>query len=74
MNSGPITFQWQDNPAGNYGPGISRPLVPERAKPFVLQVRHGKARPIKVTLMAEDQDRAIQYAGNRWPGAQVEVA
>lgn len=74
MKGEPITFQWQDAPAGNFGPGVSRPLAPEKARPFTLRVKHGKARPIKVILMAEDQERAIQYAGNRWPGAAVEVA
>lgn len=74
MKGSPIAFQWQEHPAGAYGPGISRPAVPERAKPFVLKVKHGRARPMKVTLMAENDKLAVRYAQARWPGAEVEVA
>jgi len=70
----PIAFQWHEHQSGSYGPGISRPAVPERAKKFTLQVKQGGARPMKVTLMAENQKLALRYAANRWPGAAVEVA
>ena len=73
MKGSPIAFQWQETPAGSFGPGLSRPAAPERAKPFTLRVKQLKARPVKVTLMAENEERAIEYAGNRWPGALVEV-
>ena len=29
---------------------------------------------MKVILMAENPKLAVQYAENRWPGAQVDVA
>jgi hypothetical protein len=74
MKSEPITFQWQEHPQGLFGPGVSRPAEPKRAKPFTLLVKQQTARPIKVTLMAESKTLAKRYAANRWPGAVVEVA
>jgi hypothetical protein len=74
MKGEPITFQWHEHPVGNFGPGVSRPAKPERAKPFVLHVKHGNARPMKVTLLAESSKLAVRYAEARWPGAAVEVA
>lgn len=74
MKSEPITFQWHEHPTGNFGPGVSRPARPERAKPVALLVTQGRGRPMKVTLMAESNKLAIRYAENRWPGAAVEVA
>lgn len=74
MKGEPITFQWQEHPAGSFGPGVSRPAAPERAKPFVLHVKQAKGRPMKVTLMAENNKLAVRYAQARWPGAEVEVA
>ena len=74
MKGGPVTFQWQDQPTGLFGPGVSRPTEPKRAKPFTLIVKQQTARPIKVTLMAENKKLALRYAANRWPGAQVEAA
>ncbi len=74
MKGEPITFQWHEHPTGSFGPGVSRPAEPKRAKPFVLHVKHGKARATKVTLMAENDQLATRFAENRWPGAAVEVA
>ncbi len=59
---------------GAFGPGVSRPAEPKRAKPFTLVVKQQAARPVKVTLMAENRTLALRYAANRWPGAQVEAA
>lgn len=74
MKGEPLTFQWHEHPTGSFGPGVSRPAKPERAKPVALLVRQGKSRPMKVTLMAETQKLAVRYAQARWPGAEVEVA
>lgn len=74
MKNGPISFQWQDEPIGLFGPGISRPAEPKRAKPFTLIVKQQTARPLKVTLMAENKTLAKRYAQARWPGADVEAA
>lgn len=74
MKGGPVTFQWHDQPTGLIGPGISRPAEPRDAQPFTLIVKQQTARPIKVTLMAENSELALRYAANRWPGAQVEAA
>lgn len=74
MSNEPITFQWHEHPTGSFGPGVSRPAAPERAKPVALLVKQGRGRPMKVTLMAENEKLAVRYAQARWPGAQVEVA
>lgn len=74
MKGSPISFQWHDEPTGLFGPGVSRPAEPKRAKPFTLIVKQQTARPIKVTLMAENKTLAKRYAANRWPGADVEAA
>ncbi len=67
-------FQWAEPIRGSFGPGISRPIVPERARKFTLVVRQQAAQPMKVTLLAENKKLALRYAENRWPGARVEAA
>lgn len=74
MKSQPITFQWHEHQQGLFGPGVSRPAEPKRAKPFTLVVRQQAAKPVKVTLMAESLKLAKRYAQARWPGSDVEVA
>lgn len=69
-----MALQWQEPIRGSFGPGVSRPAVPERAKKFTLVVRQQAARPMKVTLMAESRKLALRYAQARWPGAAVEAA
>jgi hypothetical protein len=72
--SGPVTFQWQEHPQGAFGPGVSRAADPQRARRFTLLVRQQAAKPMKVTLFAENKTAAKKYALARWPGAAVEVA
>lgn len=74
MNDFPSMLLWEDETRGSFGPGISRPAAPERAKRFTLVVRQQAARPMKVTLLAENKKLALRYATNRWPGAAVEAA
>lgn len=67
-------FQWIESVHGSFGPGVSRPAVPERARRYTLVVRQQMAQPMKVTLMAENKKLALRYAQARWPGAAVEAA
>ncbi|MEN9727413.1 MAG: hypothetical protein RL434_1779 [Pseudomonadota bacterium] len=71
---GPVTFQWQEHPQGAFGPGVSRAANLESAKKFTLLVKQQAAKPMKVTLFAENRTAAKKYALARWPGAAVEVA
>lgn len=67
-------FQWEEPIRGSFGPGISRPKVAGRARKFTVVVRQQCARPMKVTLLAENKTLALRYAKNRWPGAAVQAA
>ena len=69
-----LPFQWEEPIRGSFGPGVSRPALPERARKFTLVVRQQAARPMKVTLLAENKKLALRYATARWPEAQVEHA
>ena len=69
-----MALQWQEPICGSFGPGVSRPAEPKRAKRFTLVVRQQAARPMTVTLLAENKKLALRYAANRWPGAAVEAA
>jgi len=71
---GPVTFQWQEHPQGAFGPGVSRAADLQKAKKFTLLVKQQTAKPMRVTLFAENKKAALKYAQNRWPGAAVEVA
>jgi len=74
MTSEIVPFQWEESIRGSFGPGVSRPATPQRARKFTLVVRQQAARPMKVTLLAENKTLALRYAANRWPGAAVEAA
>ena len=69
-----IPLHWEEPVRGSFGPGVSRPAEPKRAKKFTLVVRQQMSRPMKVTLLAENKKLALRYAANRWPGAAVEAA
>jgi len=69
-----VPFQWEEPTKGAFGPGISRPAVAKSARKFTVVVRQQAARPMKVTLLAENRKRALRYAQARWPGAAVEAA
>ena len=70
-----VVLLWrEEEPRGNFGPGISRPREGERTKPFAVRVKQANARPMKVTLHAANKTTALRYAKNRWPGAAVEAA
>lgn len=69
-----VPFQWEESNRGLFGPGVSRPAVPQRARKFTLVVRQQAAQPMKVTLLAESKKLALRYAQARWPGAAVEAA
>lgn len=69
-----IPLQWEEPIRGSFGPGVSRPVEPKRARRYTLVVRQQMAQPMKVTLLAENKKLALRYAANRWPGAAVEAA
>ncbi len=56
----------------NLGEGISRPSNLARAREHRLLISFARAKPMKVTLLAESPKAAIKYASNRWPGATVQ--
>jgi hypothetical protein len=68
-----VPLQWEETNRGSFGPGVSRPAAPERARKFTVMVRQHAAQPMKVTLMAESKTKAVRYASARWPGAAVEA-
>ncbi len=57
----------------NLGDGISRPQPNARTREYRLLIYFQKAKPMKVSLMAETQKHALKYASNRWPTATVEI-
>ena len=57
----------------NLGDGISRPRNPSRAREYRLVITFQKAKPMRVSLMAESPKTAVKYASNRWPTAVVEL-
>lgn len=65
---------WDEGSRGSFGPGVSRPKEGESTRQFTVVVRQQQARPMKVVLAASSKRKAVQYAKNRWPGAQVEAA
>lgn len=65
---------WDEGARGSFGPGVSRPREGENTRQFTVVVRQQQARPMKVVLAAASKRKAVQYAKNRWPGAQVEAA
>lgn len=76
MSDSPIAFQWRndEDDAGLYGDGISRPMPGNPTREFRLLVFKPGSRPMTWITRAESKKHAITYAQNRWPGAEVEVA
>jgi hypothetical protein len=64
-------FPPEDEP--NLGEGVSRPKPSARTREYRLLIYFQKAKPMKVSLFAETPKHALKYAGNRWPGATVEL-
>lgn len=71
---GNVTLHWVDPLRAKLGAGVSRPKEGQKTRPYTLLVRQRGERPMKVTLAAPSRRAALRYAGNRWPGAEVEVA
>lgn len=69
-----IAFQWQEEPPGAHGDGISRPKPTARTREFRLIVYPQGSQPMTWITRAESKRHAIRYAQARWPGAAVEVA
>lgn len=67
-------FQWEEEEKGRFGDGISRPRPKASVRPYTVIVYQPGARPMTCTMKAESKRRALQYARNRWPMAEVEVA
>jgi hypothetical protein len=57
----------------NLGIGVSRPDPKARTREYRLLVRFPKTQPMRVVLQAENQNRALHYAKNRWPEAVAQV-
>jgi len=68
-------MHWIEEDAGKtqHGEGISRAPAGAKTKMFLLTVKQPGARPMKFSIPAESAARAKQYAGARWPMAEVEV-
>jgi hypothetical protein len=68
-------MHWVEEDAGKtqHGEGISRAPAGVRTKMFNLIVKQPGAKPMKFSIPAESATKAKQYAGARWPLAQVEV-
>ena len=55
------------------GPGQSRAVPGSRTKLYTVLVRFPANNPMKMSIRAESPKKALVYAGNRWPGAAIEV-
>lgn len=65
---------WEEEEKGRFGEGISRPRPKASVRQYTLIIYQQGARPMTCTMKAENKRRALLYARNRWPGAEVEVA
>lgn len=71
---GNVVLHWTVPQRAKLGDGVSRPKEGQKTRPYTLLVRQRGERPMKVTLAAPSKQAALRYAGNRWPGCDVEVA
>jgi len=63
---------WDDtDPKASIGPGQSRPIPGAETEMYRVTVKPTDGQRMMVLLQAEDAERAVRYASNRWPGAVV---
>lgn len=63
---------WDDtDPKASIGPGQSRPIPGAETEMYRVTVKPIDGQRMMVLLQAEDAERAVKYAANRWPGAAV---
>lgn len=63
---------WDDtDPKASIGPGQSRPIPGAETEMYRVTVKPTDGQRMMVLLQAEDAERAVKYAANRWPGAAV---
>jgi len=63
---------WEDtDQKASIGPGQSRPIPGAETEMYRVTVKPTDGQRMMVLLQAEDAERAVLYASNRWPGAAV---
>ena len=65
-----LTWDETDQKA-SIGPGQSRPIPGAETEMYRVTVKPTDGQRMMVLLQAEDAERAVRYASNRWPGAVV---
>ena len=68
-----LTWDETDQKA-SIGPGQSRPIPGAETEMYRVTVKPTDGQRMMVLLQAEDAERAVLYASNRWPGSTVSDA
>ena len=68
-----LTWDETDQKA-SIGPGQSRPILGAETEMYRVTVKPTDGQRMMVLLQAEDAERAVLYASNRWPGSIVSEA